>query len=193
MKVRPMLGEYQLEGLEYIESTERRALVEHRVPGLEGNYIQDLGSEPNRIVLAGTRAGDDDRDAFLTAVRELFATGEPTTFTADINTATALVDVVIEQLQVAEVAGSPDTFRYLLVLHKYTKPPEPPATGLLDDDILSEAMGALDAMNVLDALVDIPNVADPTTPLTGALDGVKSATAGLSNIAAPLEQLLGTG
>ena len=30
MKVKPMLGEFSLDGLEYIESTERRALVEHR-------------------------------------------------------------------------------------------------------------------------------------------------------------------
>ncbi len=41
MKIKPMLGEFNLDGIEYIESGESRALVEHRVPGLEGNYFQD--------------------------------------------------------------------------------------------------------------------------------------------------------
>jgi hypothetical protein len=191
MKVKPMLGDFVLPGLEYIESLERRALVEHRVPGLDGNYLQDLGSEPNRIILAGTRAGDEERDDFLTSIRELFKTGQPTTFTADITTATDLTDVVIEDLQVAEVAGSPDTFRYLIVARKYTPPPEPPPSGLLDTSILDDALGALGAMDILDALVDIPTVADPTTALTGALDGVKSATSGLADVAAPLNALFG--
>ena len=186
-----MLGEFELPGLEYIESFERRALVQHRVPGLDGDYLQDLGSEANRILLAGTRAGDDDRETFLTKVRELFQTGQPTTFTADINTATDLTDVVIEDLQVAEVAGSPDTFRYLLVVRKYTPPPEPPQDGLLDGGILDDALGALGAMDVLDSLVDIPDIADPSEPLSGALDGVKSATAGLADVAAPLSQIFG--
>lgn len=189
MKIKPMLGDFAVPGLEYIESLERRALVEHRVPGLDGNYLQDLGSEANRIVLAGTRAGDDDRDAFLTGIRELFKTGQPTTFTADITTATDLTDVVIEDLQVAEVADSPDTFRYLIVVRKYTPPPEPPPSGMLDTGILDDALGAVGAMDVLDSLVDIPNVADPTTALSSALDGVKSATAGLADVAAPLNSL----
>jgi len=191
MKVKPMLGEFALDGLEYIESTERRALVEHRVPGLEGSYLQDLGSDPNRILLAGSRAGDDDRDSFLSGIRDLFNKGQPTTFTADILTATDLTDVLIEDLQVAEVAGSPDTFRYLIVVRKYTKPPEPPPSGLLDGGILDDALGALGAMDVLDSLVDIPDIANPTEPLTGALDGVKSATSGLADVAAPLNALFG--
>ncbi|MGQ0641723.1 MAG: hypothetical protein ACT4P6_13320 [Gemmatimonadaceae bacterium] len=191
MKIKPMLGDFALDGLEYIESLERRALVEHPVPGLEGNYLQDLGSEPNRILLAGTRAGDDERENFLTGIRELFKTGKPTTFTADITTATDLTDVVIEDLQVAEVAGSADSFRYVIVARKYTPPPEPPETGLLDTGILDDALGALGAMDVLDALVDIPTVADPTEALKGSLDGVKSVTAGLADVAAPLNQIFG--
>ena len=51
MRVRPMLGEYALEGIEGIESGERRTLVEHRVPGMEGSYLQDLGSAPNAILI----------------------------------------------------------------------------------------------------------------------------------------------
>ena len=56
-----MLGSFELEGIEAIDSFERRALVEHRVPGLAGSYFQDLGTAPNTIVISGTRHGDDAR------------------------------------------------------------------------------------------------------------------------------------
>ena len=58
MKITPMLGKFELDGIEYVESVERRALVEHRVPGLAGSYFQDLGSAPNAILIVGTHAGD---------------------------------------------------------------------------------------------------------------------------------------
>ena len=191
MKIKPMLGGFALTGLEYVESAESRALVEHRVPGLAGNYFQDLGAVPNAIVILGTCHGDDARDAFLTGVRDLFNRGEPTTFVADINTATDITDVVIESLKVAEVGGSAHTFRYLITIRKYVKPPEPPKTDLLDTDILGDALGALGVMDLLDNLVTIPDIGDPSTPLKGAMDGVKGATAGLADAAAPLKRLFG--
>src|SRR5262245_19366006 len=109
MKIKPMLGSFALEGLEYVESMESRTLVEHRVPGLEGNYLQDMGSVPNAIMLMGTRYGDEARDVFLEGIRALFTKGEPTTFVADINTATDITDVLIEDLKVAEIGGTPHT------------------------------------------------------------------------------------
>ena len=186
-----MLGEFALEHIEYIESSESRALVEHRVPGLAGNYFQDMGTVPNTIIIAGTRYGDDARDSFLEGIRGIFNAGEPTIFVADINTATDITEVVVEDLQVAESGGSPDGFRYLIKLRKYVEPPEPPATGLLDTNILGDALAALDAMNLLDALIDIPELADPTVPLKGAMDGVTSATAGLASATAPLSRIFG--
>lgn len=188
-----MLGSFELTGIECVESSESRALVDHRVPGLAGDYLQDLGTVPNRIVIRGSRSGDDARDAFLTGVRELFNAGAPTTFVADINTATDLVDVVVEDLDVTELADSESTLRYRVSLRKYTKPPEPPAGGLpgLDAGILDDAMGALDALEALDALASMPDLGDPTGPLLGALDGVKSATAGLDSLTAGLSELFG--
>lgn len=192
MKVKPMLGEYALEQIEYIEASESRALVEHRVPGLAGNYLQDMGSVANQIVIAGSRGTDDDaRDSFLTAVREMFATGEPVTFVADINTATDVTDVVIEDLQVREVAGSGSAFQFVVRLRKYTKPPEPPSTGMLDAGILDDAMSVVDALDTLDALASIPDLGDPTGPLTGAMDGVVSATDGLPEVVNQLNALFG--
>lgn len=191
MKIKPMLGEFALDGIEYIESSESRALVEHRVPGLAGNYFQDMGTIPNTIVIIGTKAGDDARDEFLTGIREIFNKGEQTTFVADINTATDITDVVIENLDVAETSGVADSFRYVIKLRKYIEPPEPPATGLLDGGILTDALGSLGVMDLLDNLVSIPDIGDPTTPLNGAMDGIKEATSGLADAAAPLKNIFG--
>lgn len=192
MKIKPMLGSFALEGIEYIESSESRALAEHRVPGLAGNYFQDMGTIPNAIVIAGTRHGDEARDTFLNGIREIFNKGEPTTFVADINTATDITEVIIEDLEVVEVSGSPDSFRYLIKLRKYVKPPEPPATNLLDTGILEDAMNLVDtAMNAIDALSSIPNFGDPTQPLRQALDGIKAATTGLDTVVTDLRNLFG--
>jgi hypothetical protein len=191
MKIKPMLGDFALDGIEYVESFESRALVEHRVPGLAGNYFQDMGSVPNAIVIMGTRYGDEARDSFLNGIREIFNKGEPTTFVADINTATDITDVIIEDLQVAEVKGSADSFRYAIKLRKYVPPPEPPATGLLDTDILGDALAAVGAMDLLDNLVSIPDIADPSAPLKGAMDGVKNATQGLAEATKPLGGIFG--
>lgn len=190
MKIKPMLGELALEGIEYVEALESRALVEHRVPGLAGNYFQDMGSAPDAIRIEGVRHGDDARDAFLTGIREIFNKGEPTTFVADINTATDITDVIVEELHVSE-ASEYQSFRYVLRLRKYVPPPEPPADGLLDTDILGDALGALGAMDLLDSLVSIPDIADPTVPLKGAMDGVKQATSGLGGATAPLTRIFG--
>jgi hypothetical protein len=191
MKAKPMLADFALDGIHVIESFERRALAEHRVPGLAGSYLQDMGTEANRIVIAGSKTGDDDRDTFLEGIRALFNKGEAITFTADINTATELTDVLIEDLQVAEVSGSPDTFRYVIALRKYVKPPEPPPAGMLDAGILADAESLVDTLSTLDELGSIPNIGDPTKPLEGAVGDVQGATSTLPGIVDRLSILFG--
>ncbi len=189
MKIKPMLGEFALDDIEHIQSSESRALVEHRVPGLAGSYFQDMGSVPNTITIRGSKTGDDARDTFLTGMRELFNKGEPTTFVADINTATDITQVVIEDLDVEEIGGVPDSFRYMVTLKKYVEPPEPPATGLLDEGIFGDAMSLMDGLNAIDALGSISNLGDPTPPVRESLDIVKVATGGLDGVVSDLNDL----
>jgi len=180
MKIKPMLGDFELDGIGYVESFESRALAEHRVPGLAGNYFQDMGAAPNEILIVGSHTGDDKRDDFLKGVRDLFNKGESTTFTADINTATDLTDVVIQDLEFSEVSGCASTFRYAIKLRRYVEPPEPPSNDLLDTSILDDAASLTDALDALDALGSIPDLGDPTPPIRDALSGVEGATSGLS-------------
>lgn len=191
MKIKPMIGDFALSDVEFIESVEGRALAEHRVPGLAGDYFQDMGTRPNEMLVVGSKHGDDAREEFLNGIRGLFNAGTPTTFVADILTATEISDVMITDLNVAEIAGPDPAFRYAITIRKYVKPPEPPPTGLLDGGILDDAMGLAGALDALDALASMPDLGDPTPPLRQALEGVKAMTSGVDSIVGDLDRLLG--
>ena len=196
MKVKPMIGEYEVPGIQRIGTVEGRALVEIPVPGLEGSYHQDLGSGAMTIVIEGTLAGDDPRDAFLESVRAAFNAGEPVDFVADIVTATSVEKVRIADLDVVERATSADGFGYVIALRQHVEPPPtgPGADlgfGDLGDvmgDIAAEAGALLDAMQIPDML---PELADPTPPLTDVLEGLNSALAPIAGVSATLSDLFG--
>jgi len=57
MKNKPMLGKYELEGIEYVEALESRALVEHRVPAWQGTIFRIWAVSPmpssSRVAVSG--------------------------------------------------------------------------------------------------------------------------------------------
>ena len=197
MIVKPMLGDWEVPRLAHIEALEHRDFAELQIPGRVGSLFHDLNTSPTRLALRGSLHGDDARNEFLEALRERFTAGEPVSFVADIVTATEVGFVIIETMYFEEFAGHPDELEYLIVVRESPPPPPPPDllgqldTGLLDQagDFLDSVTGALD---VLDSLGSIPDIGDPTPPLSSALDGVTEATAGLDATLAPLRAILGT-
>lgn len=206
MNIKPMIGEFEVPGLERVGADQKRRLVDIPVPGLEGGLSQDLGSHSIRIVIEGSLSGDEARDGFLDSLREMFDEGEPVDFVADIVTATEVFQVHIEAIEVKEVAGSTSPFLYRLLLRQYVPPPEPTSAsgfgdgfGGLDDlgldmglDLDLEAGDLFDMMELPD-LLSIDGFGDPTTPLTSALDGVQSAMEDLSSVSDSLTTLFGGG
>jgi hypothetical protein len=190
-----MLGDIELRTVQHIESVERRALVEHRVPGMAGSIFQDLGRSAACIQITGILFGAEARSK-LETLRQKFQAAEPISFTADIATATQIVDVLIADLRVMEAAGRPQTFVYDIILRESPPPPPPldPLSGL-NTDILGDAQGlfdeALGLADVLDQLGRIPNFCDPTIPLTNILSGVESAVEELGNLPSMLNDLFG--
>lgn len=198
MKVKPMLGDWEIPNIAAIDSLERRRFAELEIPGRVGSLFQDLSSAPTRLAIAGSLFGDENRDAFLQAVRDKFQAGEPVTFVADIVTATQVQYVVVEELRFQESGLAPDETEYRIVLREAPPPPPPPdPLGGLDAGLLDQAGGLLDsvagALDALDALGNVPELRDPTPPLQGTLDGVKSALGGLGDVTGKLGALFGGG
>lgn len=197
MRVQPILDDWQIPRIQRIESAERRAYVEHAIPGRAGNLYQDLNHAPLRLAITGSLFGDEKRDEFLEQVRAKFSAGEPVTFAADILTATEVLYVIIEQLHFAESGTAPDQFEFHIVLKESPPPPPPPdPLGGIDAGLLDQAGAFLDsvtgALDALDALGSIPDIGDPTTPLSGALAGVESAMGELANVAGAITDLFGS-
>lgn len=191
-----MLGDWEVPHIAAIRTAERRAFAELPVPGRAGSVFQDLNAGPVRIAIEGGLYGDEARDAFLGEVRGKFKAGEPVTFVADIVTATEVRYVIVEELRFQESGVRPDQIDYFLALRESPPPPPPPNplggldTGLLDQagSFLDSVTGALDA---LDMLGSIPDLGNPTEPLTGLLDELGSVTEGLPGIMDSLASLIG--
>ncbi len=203
MKVRPVMGDFEIPHVTALETLERRDFVELRVPGRPGSLFHDIDAHPARIAIRGSVFGDDDRDTFLTEVRSRFQKGEPITFVSDIVTATEVKYVVIESLSVEETGVRPDQLAFEIALRE--SPPPPPKgspladldAGLLDQassfaDTVAGAAGLADLLEgAIGALGSVPDFGNPVPPLAGALDGLKAATAGLDPAAGPLRDAIG--
>ncbi len=198
MKVKPLLGDWEVPHIEVIRTEEQRRLVEMPVPGRVGSTYQDMNSSPTRITMIGSLYGDEDRDTFLETVREKYNAGEPLTFVADIITATEIQFVLIETMLFEENGTKPDQMDYVIVLKESPPPPPPPdPLGGLDAGLLDQAGGFLDAvtgaLDALDALASVPNFGDPTAALSGVLEGVGAAMSNLNSISSALNDLFGEG
>lgn len=195
MLVRPMIGSWEPTFVESIAAVGVRRLAVFPVAGLVGDLHQDLGREAHAIEIVGSLSGDEARDDFLKSIREKFAAGEPVDFVADIVKESEIERVLIEALEVAEVAGSPDPFRYRIVLREYTEPPEPPAPpdfGLdLDADIGDLADLGLDLLDLPALAVDIPKLTDILSPVKTAAQNLKDALSGAGSLLSPLDKLFG--
>lgn len=197
MIVKPMLAGWEIPRISGIAAQEERTFVEFAIPGRAGSLFQDLNAAPMCLSIEGSLQGDEVRNEFLESVREQFKAGEPVTFVADILTATEVQYVVIEQLTFEESAERPDELAYHIVVRESPPPPPPPdPLGGLDAGLLDQADGFLDtvtgALGAIDALGSVPDIGDPTTELSSALDGVSGAVSGLDEALGPLRILLGT-
>lgn len=124
--VKPMLGDLELQQVQEIETDGDQVILRHRVPGLEGDFLQGLGRRGGRITVAGVLTGPEAKEG-LQALREKFRAAEPVAFVSDIATATQVGEVLVEEMEVRELAGKPERFEYHLVLREYTEP-EPVTT-----------------------------------------------------------------
>jgi hypothetical protein len=170
----PMKGPVQIRQINSITTADRRILVEHQVPGLEGSLFQNLGRAPVRIAFDGSFQGNGSKED-LTRIRQKFKDGVACAFNADVTGMSDVTKVLIEEFALTENAGEPNKFSYRIVLREYREPPPapvaPPAqTGAAQqwaDDQADETMAMINQVvgKVLD--VDGAPKADVSVTVSG--------------------------
>jgi len=122
-----------------INVSEKRSIVEHRIPGLQGSVLQDLGREPVRIAFEGLIFGGEALQ-FVEQIRLKYKAGAPVPFSSDLSGVAEVTQVLIEELQVEEVGGVINTYTYWMVVREYTPPPEEEAPAPSQDAEAAEAV-----------------------------------------------------
>jgi outer membrane protein OmpA-like peptidoglycan-associated protein len=158
--VKPMLDDLELQQVQRVDVEEDQVLKRHAIPSLEGDFLQDLGRRVTRISLTGVATGEKAAEG-LKGLREKFQAAEPISFVADIATATRVDKVLIEELEVRELAGKPERFAYALTLREFQpppateveQPPEPEPPPPPDDDI-DRGTGTLEVEVVVEGVAD---------------------------------------
>lgn len=177
MPSRPMLDGVALQQVQEIEADEDEVLSQHSVPALEGDFLQKLGRKATRVTLTGVLTGPAARDGLKT-LRKKFKAAQVVPFVADIATATKVDKVLIEELEVRDLAGKPEHFEYSFTLLEYvpppktkTAPPPPPPpppppsvrTGTLVVEVIVEGQSGFDFRQIT---VSVDGTKEDGTPLT---------------------------
>jgi hypothetical protein len=111
-----------------IKVSEKRSIIVHRFPCSEGGALQNLGREPVRISFEGIIYGEGAKDG-LQQIRSKFKAGKPVSFSSDLSGVAEVTQVLVESLQVEEIGGTTNRYRYRMALREYSPPPgeeEPP-------------------------------------------------------------------
>lgn len=143
--MRPVLDDLELVEVQEIGTYDKRALAEHKPPGMAGSLLQNLGRRPARIVLWGVATGPDALQ-FTQDLDDRFREGKPLPFIADIVAESRIEQVIIDDLRLQELAGKPERYAYVLTLREFIEPVEPATTAPIDADILEDAQSLLDGI-----------------------------------------------
>jgi hypothetical protein len=149
----PARGPVQIRQISDIVTSDKRTLVEHQIPGLEGNLFQNLGRAPVKISLRGNFQGEGSKEE-LTRIRQKFKDGNPCSFNSDVTGISDVTRVLIEELQIYERSGEPNRFEYAIVLREFREPPPEPAVPPSQDaaaeewaeDQAGDAMGSINTI-----------------------------------------------
>lgn len=174
-----------------VRTREEADFVRHRIPGLDGDIVQDMGRKSVRLRISGMFFGEEALED-LASLRELYQKREPVDFLAELVDQAYFAQVILERLEVQQVAGAPESIAYELDVAEYVEPPEPEFgdLGLPEVDLAIE-LEALDFMDMIQLpdLLSVPDFGDPTPPLANILDSVKDSLSGLDDAAASLSDL----
>jgi hypothetical protein len=175
-----------------ITTLEQAAFVHHRVPGQEGNTIQNLGRDSVSLQVEGIFFGEKAKDE-LEKLRGVYIKRQPVDFIADLIGQYYTGKVVVTRLDVTESAEDPQQFSYVMVVVEYVEPPKQGVAGAMAAKAKLDAKAALEIAALPDALSlgSLPEISNPFVPLNDALEPAKQATDGLMKSVDGLKKVFG--
>jgi hypothetical protein len=182
-----------LKRIHRITTLEQADFVSHRIPGLEGNVVQNMGRDSVHLEIEGIFYGATAKED-MESLRQAHKAKDPVDFLAEIVGQAYFAQVILKRFEVFQIAQEPDQFSYILTIAEYVEPPEPagpPGLSDVDADILDEAQNFMDIATLPDMLGSIPEVTNPLEPLSGALDQVEKATENLPAVSERLKAIFG--
>ena len=192
------LGGIKLNRVHRIVTLEQADLVSHRVPGMTGNIIQDLGRDSVRLKISGIFYGAQTASKDLEKLRGIYKKREPVDFLAEIVGQAYFSKVIVEKFEVFQLAGEPEQFSYTLVIVEYTdaskkQQTENAGVAKVNQSIKTEAKITMDIATLPDALQlgTLPEISNPIEPLKGALEPIKEATKSLDEVTTGLKAIFG--
>src|SRR6476469_5653716 len=86
-----------------IVTREQADFISHRIPGLDGNVVQDIGRHSVRLYIEGIFYGTNAKDD-LEGLRYVYKSREPVDFLADIVGQAYFSQIIVETLEVRQSA-----------------------------------------------------------------------------------------
>ena len=192
------LGGIKLNRVHRIVTIEQADLVSHRVPGMTGNIVQDLGRDSVRLKVSGIFYGAETASKDLEKLRGIYKKREPVDFLAEIVGQAYFSKVIVEKFEVFQLAREPEQFSYTLVIVEYTEASKKQKTkssevAKVNKSIKMEAKITMDVATLPDALQlgTLPEITNPIEPLKGALEPIKEATKSLDEVTTGLKAIFG--
>ena len=117
------LGGVRFPRVHRIVTLEQAAFVYHRIPGQDGNLVQNLGRDSVRLQIEGIFYGPKAQESLAT-LRNFYVKRAEVDFVADIMDDAYAGKVTLDRLNVSQSADAPDQFSYTLVITEYVPPPK---------------------------------------------------------------------
>lgn len=117
------LGGVRFPRVHRIVTLEQAAFVYHRIPGQDGNLVQNLGRDSVRLQIEGIFYGPKAQESLAT-LRDLYIKRAEVDFVADITDGAYAGKVTLDRLNVSQSADAPEQFSYSLVITEFVPPPK---------------------------------------------------------------------
>lgn len=184
------LAGIELQRVHRIQTLEQNHFVYHRIPGMQGNLVQNLGRDSVRLQIQGIFYGIKAQES-LEALRKVYKEQKPVDFMADVVGQAYFSQVTIERFEVVQSSQEPDQFSYSLAIAEYAPiAPQTSATNI-DNNIKKDAAGFMTAALLPDALQmgAMPEITNPVEPLKPALEPIQETITTLDESLAELKKI----